>query len=588
MKAYATIELPMRAYSAIRHFLVALALLLAIPQQSAGRSASSVSQEPACGVFPGRGALELARHRHRERRGLAQGYGLRAASVEAAGEIALIEADPSIVAEPNPFDLRGRSLAFVPLNPEASSYRLETDGSAFEPALGEPVALSDDDSRPIDLAFEFPFFGRRARQAFLNSDGNLTLSTGDNASTERSLTRFLSGAPRIALFFNDLNPEAGGEVRVASLPDRLLVSWDRVPEFDTTNRNTFQVVLEPSGRIAFRFTATVDATAAVVGITAGANPPQVNLVDLSGEGVEGGGAIAERFLPERVVDNVAAVRRFYQAFPDRFELLVLWSKFSSDLDDAFAFETTVSNSIRGIGVRSFNDTSLWGSAGRLESVVQMGELSRYPSRPDQRILRIGGHTTLSLLAHETAHRWLVTVRFDDQARSSDELLGRQLAHWSFFVDTDGSFLEGNDIEDRGGGNFATVGRLSRYSSADLYLMGLAPAAEVAPFFFVAHGSGTSPSGEVVDRESGPEVGVTLAGERRDVLLDDIVRIEGARRPDFPSSPKEFRQAFILLYLPGNPPTAEELSRLDAARTAWEAFFREETLGRAGIATTLGQ
>lgn len=575
----------MHARARPQPLVVAVALIFAA---SFAPAASRERHDLVCGVFPGRPALELAKHRDRERRAREPGYRLRAERVEAAGDIALIEADSSIVAEANPFDLKGRSLAFVPLNAEASSYRLETDGSAFEPALGQLVVLSDDDSRAIDLLFEFPFFGRRARQVFLNSDGNLTLVSGDNASTERSLTRFLSGSPRIALFFNDLNPEVGGEVRVASLPDRLVVSWERVPEFDMTNRNTFQVVLEPSGQVTFRFTTTVEATTAVVGISAGANPQQVNLVDLSGEGVEGGGAIAERFLDRRVIDNVAAVRRFYQAFPDRFDLLVLWSDFDSDLDDAFAFETTVQNSIGGIGARRFNESSIWGSAGRLQSVVQMGDLRRYPARPELRVNRSGGHSTLSLLAHETAHRWLVTVRFDDRGQPSDELLGRQLAHWSFFVDTDASFLEGNDIEDEGSGRFRTVERLSRYSSVDLYLMGLAPPAEVAPFFFVANASGASPSGEVVDRESGPEVGVTVTGERRDVLLDDIIRVEGARQPNFQSSPKEFRQAFILIYLPGSSPTAEELSRLDAARTAWEAFFREQTLGRASISATLGQ
>jgi hypothetical protein len=520
------------------------------------------------------------------RRTAEAGFRLQEQRVEAVGEIALVEGDPSIVAEANPLDLAGRSFAFVPLSPEATSYRVETGGGAFESGLGQRVALGDDDSRSFELGFELPFFGRRSRQVFLNSDGNLTLVSAESASTERSLSRFLAGPPRIALFFNDLNPEVGGEVRVANLPDRLVVSWDRVPEFDTVNRNTFQVVVEPSGRITFRYGTTIEATTAVVGISPGASPAQVNLVDLSEGGFEGGGAIAERFLLERIIDNVAAVRRFYQAFPDRFELITLWSTFDSDLDDAFAFENTVQNSVQGIGVRRFNDASLWGSAGRLESVVQMGDLRRYPQLPEQRMLRVGGHTTLSLLAHETAHRWLVTVRFDNGGQPSDELLGRQLAHWSFFADTDGSYLEGNDIEEQPDGRFRTVERLARYSSADLYLMGLAPAAEVAPFFFVANGAGATASGEAVDRESSPQVNVTLTGQRKNVLLDDIVRVEGPRRPDFASAPKEFRQAFILLYLPGSPPTAEDLSRLETVRVRWEAFFREQTLGRANILTTL--
>ena len=57
---------------------------------------------------------------------------------------------------------------------------------------------------------------------------------------------------------------------------------------------------------------------------------------------------------------------------------------------------------------------------------------------------------------------------------SDALLGRDLAHWSFFFDSDASVMEGNDIEDLGGGSFRTVAAVQRYSLLDQYAMGLVP------------------------------------------------------------------------------------------------------------------
>ena len=284
---------------------------------------------------------------------------------------------------------------------------------------------------------------------------------------------------------------------------------------------------------------------------------------------------------------MAVTRKFYRSFPDRFDSVIVWTSFDSDLDDAFAFEVTVQNAVQGIGGDIFNDASIWGSAGNLETFVFMGDIHRYPSSPDRRVMRAGGRPTiLGLLAHEFGHRWLAEVRFIDNSARSTSLLGRQLSHWSFFLDSDASFLEGNDIFEDGDGSFRTVATVSRYSSVDLYLMGLAPPEEVAPFFFLANGSGESLGGEPVTNESPPQREVILTGTKQQVILDDIVRAEGPRRPGFQSSPKAFQQAWILLYRRGERPSAEIIGRLDVFRTAWEAFFQKMTLGRAGVSPIL--
>ena len=90
-----------------------------------------------------------------------------------------------------------------------------------------------------------------------------------------------------------------------------------------------------------------------------------------------------------------------------------------------------------------------------------------------------------MLGQEVGHRWLAFFEFRDHTgERSQALLGRDEAHWSFFFDSDASVMEGNDIEDLGGGSFRTVAAVERYSLLDQYAMGLVPRIEVPPFFYV--------------------------------------------------------------------------------------------------------
>ena len=52
------------------------------------------------------------------------------------------------------------------------------------------------------------------------------------------------------------------------------------------------------------------------------------------------------------------------------------------------------------------------------------------------------------------------------------------------MDSDGSVMEGNEIEDLGGGTFRTNASTEKYSRLDLYAMGLATEAEVPRWFFI--------------------------------------------------------------------------------------------------------
>jgi hypothetical protein len=186
-----------------------------------------------------------------------------------------------------------------------------------------------------------------------------------------------------------------------------------------------------------------------------------------------------------------------------------------------------------------------------------------------------------VLGQEVGHRWLAYVHFRDRTGAdSNALLGRDDAHWSFFFDSDASVMEGNDIEDQRGGQFLTVDAVKRYSRLDQYLMGAIPASQVPPFFYVENPNSTH------TKSDAPRVGESFTGTRRDVLIDDVIAINGQRVPSSDTSPKTFRQAFIYIVGAGRSVDSGQVAKLDRIRTQWEAFFSQATEGKMSANTRL--
>ena len=100
-----------------------------------------------------------------------------------------------------------------------SSYTLSKIDGNFRANLGGRVTLTDDDSASVAIPFAFPFYGAGQTAAFVNSDGNITLGEPDSASTDRSLARMLTGAPRVSPFFADLDPTTGTGKVFPNSPD---------------------------------------------------------------------------------------------------------------------------------------------------------------------------------------------------------------------------------------------------------------------------------------------------------------------------------------------------------------------------------
>lgn len=167
------------------------------------------------------------------------------------------------------FDLADSVWLFKPVGGE---YEICARGSSTslpsDPAGGTVLAMSDDDSEQISLADGkmVRFHGQLYSSFYVGSNGNITFQGPDTDFTESLDEHF--NQPRISVLWDDFNPSSAGTVSWIQHANRVTVSWEGVPEFSTSNSNTFQADLFFDGRIRLSYT-TVDSTDSIVGMSAG-------------------------------------------------------------------------------------------------------------------------------------------------------------------------------------------------------------------------------------------------------------------------------------------------------------------------------
>ena len=80
--------------------------------------------------------------------------------------------------------------------------------------------------------------------------------------------------------------------------------------------------------------------------------------------------------------------------------------------------------------------------------------------------------------------------------------------------------------------------------------------------------------------------MTFNGTRRDVLIEDVIEVEGPRIPRAGRAPRVQRQAFVYIVRGGRDPKPEHVTKLDRIRRQWVPFFREATDKRMRAETRL--
>ena len=154
------------------------------------------------------------------------------------------------------------------------------------------ITLSEDDVIPlsdyIPLRQDIPFFGGYVRPLYLASNGfistaaffavndeyNDTFPTYNIPSALKNIPTLVSyfEIPRISPLFADLSPATGGEVWAKSMDDRIVVTFEKVPELYNWTPNTFQVEIFYSGKIRFTY-LELGVETAVCGLSDGNGIP---------------------------------------------------------------------------------------------------------------------------------------------------------------------------------------------------------------------------------------------------------------------------------------------------------------------------
>ena len=353
-----------------------------------------------------RRSRELLRHIRNEKRLATTKLATPIVSAD-VGEVAVIVDNGSILIPPRPdnaFDLAVPSaLHFAPVGADAFAVSATATPAAL--LAGSNLALGDDDAKPVQTADSgvfnggtgFPFLGTSytTNQIFVGSDGHVTFGAPDASSLARDGGRHIGGPPRISPFFNDFDPSAAGAVHADVLADRIVITWNAIPEFGaspTSNSNTFQLVMSANGVIDIVY-VKLDAQFAVVGVAQGNDEGPINEIDLSATlpVTLPAGAIFEEFSPAIIstqMDVFALAREFYRTHADRYDFLVMFSEDVVDLGGGVAFHFGLHNQTEGLGfyytltgaaTTRFDECFAVGLAAgcEFESLLNMNRIGRY-------------------------------------------------------------------------------------------------------------------------------------------------------------------------------------------------------------------
>ncbi|MFP6630198.1 MAG: S8 family serine peptidase [Myxococcota bacterium] len=123
-----------------------------------------------------------------------------------------------------------------------------------DPTGGTQLILFDDDFQSVGIVGnQVALYGTSYSTIYVGSNGYITFTSGDTDWTESLADHF--SLPRISPLFDDLNPSVGGTISWRALADRVVVTWAGLPQWGTTDPNTFQVELHFDGTIVMSYLA---------------------------------------------------------------------------------------------------------------------------------------------------------------------------------------------------------------------------------------------------------------------------------------------------------------------------------------------
>jgi hypothetical protein len=262
----------------------------------------------------------------------------------------------------------------------------------------------------------------------------------------------------------------------------------------------------------------------------------------------------------------ALVQDIYQKFDDKFDFIFLiLNETSRPANLTYVGEQIgTSNAVTGIGLPIYNNDGLYGSSGKLKSVIAL-------TRND--------HLLYGPSLHELTHNWGNFVIATNDWNGSSEY--NAIPHWGFTGGNTrgqlGGFQESTLQTNIGGnpdkysvgsfGGFANGGNSVPYTDLELYLMGIIPLTDVADFDVFRGLSQVSTVGSNIEFIASTRVTYDNAK-----ILSDA---GGARNPSSSTSQKDFRSLVVIL-----TPTPLTSTEWDTFDDQSEKFGRSSSDGMA--------
>ncbi len=146
------------------------------------------------------------------------------------------------------FDLARRTDGFgYSCRPDASAY---VEGTTVLPLYG------DDSYIAVELPFDFSFYGRSHRTAYVSTNGFVSFGAGSSSYSNGSLPSTSGPNGAIYALWDDLEVSSGGllTTTVGAAPDRsFVIEWREARRLGTTTPLSFEIVLHENGEADVRY-----------------------------------------------------------------------------------------------------------------------------------------------------------------------------------------------------------------------------------------------------------------------------------------------------------------------------------------------
>ena len=141
-----------------------------------------------------------------------------------------------------------------------------------DPTGGTSLSIGEDDYATVTLTggAEVSLYGTSYTTFYVGGNGYITFNSGDDDWDETLAEHF--NQPRISVLYDDFSPQDGGPVSWKQLADRVAVTFENVPEYNTTDYSNFQVEMFFNGSIVLSYLA-VEADDGIVGLSNGGGLP---------------------------------------------------------------------------------------------------------------------------------------------------------------------------------------------------------------------------------------------------------------------------------------------------------------------------